>query len=213
MRLTFLLLVLINLAVFVWGAGYLTGRDPGREPERLATEQNADKLHILPGNVPMLCHYIDGLDAAQLVQLRETFASLRDVAISSTDQPGPTSYWVAISNLDSAELAARKQSELRGFNVNDAQVLADPKLGPFVVLIANLPTDAAAQKLLADLTARGIRSARVIAHEAAPATPRVSLRWPESAGHQRLETLESFLASQPARDALHHDTCPSSSGK
>ena len=45
-RLAFLLLVLANLAFFVWAAGYLGGTDEGREPDRLRNQINPDKLRI-----------------------------------------------------------------------------------------------------------------------------------------------------------------------
>ena len=38
MRLTFLILLLANLGLFVWSAGYLGERTGGREPGRLAVQ-------------------------------------------------------------------------------------------------------------------------------------------------------------------------------
>ncbi len=213
MRLTFLLLVLLNLAVFIWGAGYLGSRDPGREPERLGTEQHADKLRVLPANVPMSCQHVDGLDAAQHDLLREHFSGARDVEIVSSENTNAPTYWLAISNLDSAELATRKQGELRRFNVTDAQVLADSTHGPFVVLIASLNSEEAAQKQLSELNARGIRSARVITREAPPSTFRVSLHWPESVDAQHTKALAHLLADLSTSAALHYAPCPESAAK
>lgn len=47
-RLAFIILLLVNIGLFVWGQGHLGARDAGREPERLAQQLAPDKLRILP---------------------------------------------------------------------------------------------------------------------------------------------------------------------
>ena len=46
-RLAFLLLAFLNLVFFVWAAGYLGGADEGREPERLRSQLNPEKLSVI----------------------------------------------------------------------------------------------------------------------------------------------------------------------
>lgn len=46
-RLAFLLLVFVNLVFFVWAGGYLGRPDGGREPERLKTQLNAERLRLV----------------------------------------------------------------------------------------------------------------------------------------------------------------------
>ena len=51
-RIVFLLLVFANLAVYVWAAGYLGGRDDGREPERLRNQLQPERLRVSVGDTP-----------------------------------------------------------------------------------------------------------------------------------------------------------------
>jgi hypothetical protein len=48
MRLTFLILLLANVFLFIWGQGYLGTLDEGREPGRMAQQLAAEKLRIVP---------------------------------------------------------------------------------------------------------------------------------------------------------------------
>jgi hypothetical protein len=48
MRIAFLILLLANAFLFIWGQGYLGTQDAGREPGRMAQQLAPEKLHILP---------------------------------------------------------------------------------------------------------------------------------------------------------------------
>lgn len=47
MRLVFLVLLLANVLLFLWGQGYLGTPDAGREPGRVARQLAAEKLRIV----------------------------------------------------------------------------------------------------------------------------------------------------------------------
>ena len=49
-RPVFLLLLFANLAFFVWASGYLGARDEGREPERLTSQLQPDRLRVTVGD-------------------------------------------------------------------------------------------------------------------------------------------------------------------
>ncbi len=209
MRSAFLLLVLLNLVAFLWGAGYLRGHEPDREPERLSNQLNAEKVTLMPPAVRTSCQHLSGLDSAALDQLRTTFAGQKDIELSSTEQGVPIGYWVAIPGLESAELAGRKQVELRGFGINDAQVVDDARNGPFAVLIASFPEQARAQKLFDELAARGVRSARLIQREPAPAKFQVRLTWPHTLSALTQESLATWQAALPVGLVVKSEACTS----
>lgn len=48
MRLAFLVLLLANAFLLIWGQGYLGTQDAGREPGRVAQQLAPEKLHIAP---------------------------------------------------------------------------------------------------------------------------------------------------------------------
>jgi hypothetical protein len=208
MRVAFLLLVLMNLAAFLWGAGYLRGREPDREPERLINQLNADKIKLMPPVVRTSCQRLNGLDAAALEQLRAVFAEQKDFELTSAEQVMPTGYWVAIPGLESAEVAGRKQVELRGFGINDAQVVDDARNGPFAVLIASFPEQARAQKLFDELTTRGVRSARLIQREPAPAKYQVRITWPQTLSTQIQDSLAAWQLALPVGLTVKSEACP-----
>jgi len=47
MRIAFLVLLLANVILFMWGQGYLGTQDVGREPGRMAQQVAPEKLHIV----------------------------------------------------------------------------------------------------------------------------------------------------------------------
>ncbi|MBS3936389.1 MAG: hypothetical protein KGZ43_09465 [Sulfuritalea sp.] len=47
MRIAFLVLLLANLVLFVWGQGHLGTQGAGREPERMAQQLAPEKLRIV----------------------------------------------------------------------------------------------------------------------------------------------------------------------
>lgn len=47
MRIVFLVLLLANLVLFVWGQGHLGTQGAGREPERMAQQLAPEKLRIV----------------------------------------------------------------------------------------------------------------------------------------------------------------------
>lgn len=207
MRLTFLILLLANLGLFIWSAGYLGERMSGREPARLAVQLSPEQLRLHPPAAIRVCEQLEGLEANQLTSLRTHFETQRDVEFASTEHKAPPSYWVAIPALESKELAERKQGELRKLGVAELSVVEDARHGPWVVVLGTFAESAAGQKLLEELAPRGVRSARLVNREAGASKFSVSLQWPDPVSAQRRQLLQDWLASLPAGHALRTATC------
>jgi hypothetical protein len=47
-RVAFLVLLLANVILLLWGQGYFGTRQEGREPGRMAQQVASEKLHIAP---------------------------------------------------------------------------------------------------------------------------------------------------------------------
>lgn len=212
MRLTLLLLVLCNMLLFVWSAGYLGGRQDGHEPQRLLDQVSPEKIRLLsaePEPSPAFCRRIDGINEENLQTLRSLIPARDGVALDVTMDVAPVEQWIAIPSVANAALAEKKQGELRIFGITGSKVIEDAELGPFVVLIASFRELTRAKQFFDDLTVKGVRSARLLPHKM-PSTPgkgsailRVEAgRWPSAPGE-----LTAWLNDNPAASAKD---CPAS---
>jgi hypothetical protein len=52
MRIAFLILIVVNLALFSWGEWYRGRQEEGREPHRMAQQVAVEKLRIIPPPAP-----------------------------------------------------------------------------------------------------------------------------------------------------------------
>jgi hypothetical protein len=52
MRAVFLILIVVNLALFSWGEWYRDVQEGGREPKRMAQQLIPEKLRIIPPATP-----------------------------------------------------------------------------------------------------------------------------------------------------------------
>ena len=137
LRLTFFLLVLANLVFFAWAQGYFGGSDPNREPDRLAQQLQPEKLRIIAGTT---------------------------AAVVPAPTSGGTSGEIAcrvvggLSMVDAEAL--RTASMAAGI---EAQLM--PQVGPalYLVLIADLPNLAAAEKKAAELKRFGVEQQETVA--------------------------------------------------
>lgn len=178
-RPAFLLLVLINLAFFVWAAGYLGGTDPGREPDRLRNQLNPEKLKIVLAEIKaettpepdvqpepavvgtagpeLVCRRIGPVAAAEADRLAARLAA--DAEVRSIPVEG-RSYWIFIPAAD-ARPTDKTAAELRQAGFSDFFVVSDdgPNRGAFSLGLYH--KEDAANDLLQRLGKKGIESARV----------------------------------------------------
>lgn len=181
MRLAFFLLLLGNLAFYVWGAGYLGGTRIGHEPERLAQQLQPEKVRIVVqdhskhdkatssiAEEVIVCRRISGfqgLDGVALDGALAVLAATAGISIvpdSRQLQPAATAFWVLIPGLANRQFADKKLLELRQLGVNDAKIADDDVSGPLMVLLGVFATEKEAQDHLGLLARRGVRSARMM---------------------------------------------------
>lgn len=172
-RLAFLSLVLVNLAFFVWAAGYLGGADEGREPGRLSEQLNPEKLRIVvapaapatrqealaapPAAPATVCRRLGPLAIADADRLAARLAAVGEV--TSTPVEG-RSYWVFIPAA-AAKPTDKTAAELRQAGISDFFVVSDdgPNRGAFSLGLYH--KEDAANDLLQRLGKKGIKSVRI----------------------------------------------------
>lgn len=201
MRLAFFLLLLVNLAFYVWSAGFLGGQGGGHEPERLHQEISPEKIRIVSDRRPtpvkvdkkpiIACRAISGLGGTDVTAVETLLKGNEGVTVSSNAAPTVSAHWVLIPNLANRPLAEKKLAELRQLGVEDTKIINDEVSGPLVVSLGVFSTDKAAQDYLLALNKKGVRSARTEARERAssPATLEVH------AANEFLERLPETLAA------------------
>ena len=185
MRLAFFLLLLANLAFYVWSAGYLGPVESGREPERLAQQIAPEKIRIVSDARPKApvqakdCRLVSGLSSTAATSLRSALEGKEGVSISNPAGES-VAYWVVIPNLATQVAAEAKLGEVQRRGVSDGAVAADPDSGPFAVSLGVFSSDKAAQEHLADLRSRGVRSAVVEARAKSQARSALEVRGPSA---------------------------------
>jgi cell division septation protein DedD len=219
MRLTFLILLLINIALYPLVSGLIGRPRDGAEPLRLASQIQPERIRLVaPDSAPPVagdaapaeqpdaentpavagsapaCVVLSGLVRTQVDALGERIREQQVAAqLSEAEQTETTAWWVNIPDLSSRQLADRKMGELRALGVRDMLVMAQPEgtgsAQQLAISLGLFKTEAAANELLATLTGQGVRSAVI--------TPREG-----KAGHFRVE----LRGARPALDGLLSDT-------
>lgn len=193
-RLFFFLLVLANVIFFAWAQGFFGATDDSREPQRLAQQFQAEKLHIVRGvQAPAakkeepVCRLINGLTMADAEALKTAVEAFGGAA-KVLPQEEPTLHLVLIADLANKAAADKKSAELTRFGVQDHRTIALEN-SRFEIVFGSFPTEAAARELLQSLTKRGIKSARLDAREQPPLKARLETRAPASTLLQHLPKL------------------------
>ena len=208
-RLFFFLLVFANLIFFAWAQGYFGQVDENREPQRLASQLQADKLRIVrsplaidPKKPDLACRVINGLDPAEAETLKAAMKTggAGEATILAPVQPKP--HLVAISGLPNKAAVDKKIAELGRFGVTE-QVAVELEGGGHEIVLGAFATEAEARDFLQGLVKRGIKSARVDSRELPVPKVRIEVRGP---AQELLRQLPQLIA--PHADATIGD-CPS----
>ena len=208
MRLAFFLLLLGNLAFYVWSAGYLGPVESGREPERLTQQIAPEKIRIVRDVRPTApvqakdCRLVNGLSSTAAASLRSALEGKEGVGVSNATGES-VAYWVIIPNMASQVAAEAKLGEVQRRGVSDGSVVADPDSGPFAVSLGVFASDKAAQEHLAELRGRGVRSAVVEARAKSQAGSALEVRGPSA----MIQSLADFL---PVEAGATLTDCPTS---
>ena len=216
MRLAFFLLLLINVALYPFVSGLIAGKGDGSEPLRMASQMKPDSIRILPSdapspaaetvaaphlaktvvagsNTPAVCRALDGLSREQVDALNARIgAEQLLLQLSESEQTETTAWWVHIPDMQTRQLAERKQAELRALGVREMIVMADPADPQrLAVSLGLFKTEAAAKELLATLNGQGVRSARIAPREGRAGRYRIEVR---GAGPDLATLFDSFPA-------------------
>jgi hypothetical protein len=215
LRLLVLLLLLANGAYFAWSRGGLAalGFGPARqdEPQRLAQQIEPQRLRLLKADeikrqeaasaptaaIATECLRAGLFDERQAQTLRQALQALP--ADSWTLEPGlePARWIVYMGRYDSPDALVRKRAELRARNVR-FEPLTNPALEPGLSLGAH-PSEAAATQALAELTARGVRTARVLQEQPEQRGQWLRLPAADAALRVRVEGFRASLAGKALR--------------
>ncbi len=197
MRLVFLLLLLVNIVLWPLTAGLVQLGGSQTEPLRLTSQIEPERIRIVPedgtvaaapapqaetteseGDTPVpVCRMLTGLSREQADALATRARDRQPpVQLSESEHPGSPSWWVHIPDLQTRQLAERKQAELKALGVREMALMPDADSQKFAISLGLFKTEAAARELLSRLSGQGVRSARILEREARAARLRVELR-------------------------------------
>jgi hypothetical protein len=192
LRLLVVVLLLANIAFYAWTQGQLDNllgvRAQGdREPERLSRQVNPESIRVLPASAvaiaattapdtPPTCLEAGPYTAAQIGAAEgvlQTVLPPGSWASLKTEAPG---VWIVyMGKYPTREALQKKADELKRLRIPFEELRnAPPELADGLALLGRFDNRAAADKALADLTQRGVRTARVAA--LSPPVPMHSLR-------------------------------------
>lgn len=202
MRLAFLLLLLINIALWPFASGMLALGNDGAEPLRLTSQIDPERIRIVPvgggAAAPVVaiapvvasepatdaevtpaavCRVLTGFTREQadpfVARAREAYPA---VQVTESEQPGSPSWWVHIPDLATRQLADRKQAELRALGVREMALMPDADGQKFAISLGLFKTETAAKELMSSLNGQGVRSARIAMREGKAGRLRLELR-------------------------------------
>jgi hypothetical protein len=209
-----LFLLLANAVFFAWSQGLLAAYgfapDPVSEPQRLAQQMHPEMVVLLPPPgtqaasapaavasapaEPTECLTAGLFDTARGTLLAKALADALPAG-SWTLEPAvePGRWMVYMGRYASTELLERKKAELRGMRVKfDA---APASLEPGLSL-GRFDSEAGANKLLGEVTRRGVRTAHVVAERLEVQGMRLLLPTVDAALKDQLEALTPALAGK-----------------
>jgi hypothetical protein len=178
LRFFVLLLILANGAYFAWAGGHLAGMGLApslqTEPQRLQAQIKPEALRLLspleakrieamaavpPPPAPE-CLQSALLDAAQASAVKAAVASLPTGSFSLQEASEPARWIVYMGKYANADALAKKKTELRDLNIS-YESLKNQSLEPGLSL-GLFATQQQANTGMAQLTTRGVRTAKVV---------------------------------------------------
>ncbi len=212
MRITFWLLLLANLLLYIWAQGYIGPQEAGREPERLSRQITPEKLRIVSDSTPVAvvadkpaiaCKRIEGLLADEAKSLTDAVHVRGGWETQTLPLAAAPMHWVAIIDLPSSALAEKKKMELRLFGVTESEIVPGTVAGSFAVSLGQFREPQRAQAFLQGLIAKGVRSAKIVQRDMPSDKFVVELRAPAD---QLAATLPGLSTALPG--AVTQDCAP-----
>lgn len=210
LRLFVLTLVLANLGFYAWRQGMLDGvvgmRAQGdREPDRLQRQVRPDTIRVLPpvaatvaaavADTPPACLEAGPYTPAQIAAAESVLQTVLPAGSWSSLKTETPPVWILyMGKYPNREALQKKADELRRLKISFDEVHNVPELNDGLAL-GRYSSKANAEKALADLNQRGVRTARVA--QLSPAVVSHSLRVERADA-----TLQSRLAGLRAEALL-----------
>ncbi|MBC7683392.1 MAG: SPOR domain-containing protein [Ferruginibacter sp.] len=209
-----LFLLLANGVFYAWSHGLLAAYGlapaPVSEPQRLAQQIHPEMVVVLPPRraaaasaavvvsapaEPSECLTAGLFDVARGTQLAKALADSLPAGSWSLE-PGvePGRWMVYMGRYASADLLERKKAELRGMRVKYEAAPANLEPG---LSLGSFDNEAAANKLLGEVTQHGVRTAHVVAERLETHGMRLRLPTVSAALKTRLEALKPALGDKP----------------
>lgn len=221
LRLIVIVLLLANGAYLAWSQGYLAlfGLAPvaQTEPARMQAQIKPEAIALLnaadprrPGPVatappapplapakPAECLQSPPLAESQAQAVRSAVQALPAGSWALDVSSEPARWIIYMGKFQSSDVLAKKKTELRQLSVA-FEPLQNASLEPGISLGGHASQNDA-ERELADLNKRGVRTAKVVQEK--PATPRTVLRLPavDDALRARLEPVKAALGSAALR--------------
>lgn len=220
MKLAFLLLVLVNVALFAWQQGVF-GRygDGGRELERVARQVEPERIRVLTekevqtlrerakqasgaleGNAAQACVEFGDFSPGEAVRAEKALAALGAVVkVSSAPVEAPGWYMVYLPPFKTLAEAERRADELRKIGIKDMFVMNESSAMKFAISLGSFRDPNAAKAHLAALEKTGIKGVRIADRPSTLTLTRFQLRDLDAAAAQQLATLRVEFPAQTVR--------------
>lgn len=194
LRISFYLLIFVNLVFYAWSQGYFGAVDDNREPQRLTQQLQAEKLRLAPPSpVPaaaseaLACRLVSGLTMTEAETLKAAMTAAKlDAQVEPLAEP--RLYLVVIAELANKAAAEKKAAELTRLGITNQETVALED-GRHEIVLGRFPDEAAARELLAGFTKKGLKSARVDSRDQPPLKAGVEARGPAAGLLQQLPLL------------------------
>lgn len=217
-----LFLLLANAVYFAWSQGLLAAYglapEPVSEPQRLAQQLRPEMVVLVPPpsatavpvpvaaapaqvasapDGPTECLTAGVFDVERGTVLAKALADTLPAG-SWTLEPGvePGRWMVYMGRYANTELLERKKAELRGMRIDFDAPPANLEPG---LSLGRFSSEARANRLLADVTQRGVRTAQVVAERLETQGMRLVLPRVDAAMKAQLETLKPALGGKALR--------------
>ena len=222
LRLIVSVLLLLNVAYFAWGQGWLLaygwGPTPQREPQRVGQQIRPEALVILSRQdaasppeppavvkeaepVASVCLQTGDLDTEQAQAVRGVLqGQWPDSAWVLDEVSAPVRWMIYMGKYASPADLQKKRTELAALKIK-TESISIPAFAPGLSL-GFFGSEAAANEALQGLVGRGVRTAKVLPDPPAKTLYRLRLPALSAAQQQQLEAVKTALAGQPL------ETCP-----
>lgn len=224
LKILFGLLFLANAGLIAYQHGYLDAWSPAsREPTRLQQQLHPEQLKLMPAaaakpavaapeeekslaradkisNV-MACTELGNFDVAEAKKFETQIAALSlGERLTRRAIPEATRHMVYIAPLGGKEAADKKAGELKRLGVEDFFVIQDGSALQWGISLGIFKSEEAARNQLTALSQKGVRSARIGAHNPTANKFAFQLRGLDASAKGRLGKIKEDFPRQEMRE-------------